>query len=258
MDFKIRDLRKKDQFKIDDTYLNGYAKHLGTSTSAIYMSLCRHAEFNSQKCFPSEKLLAEEHNITERTVRRAVKKLVSVNIVQVERRKTKEGKWSSNTYILLDKSEWMKPEDTSVLWMEKDKNDINQRTKTTQTRGHQRPTKDTNNKDTNKDIAEGEKTSPENSFSLEEKLSLMEKDAKRHIQVIALYWRFKKVEISNEQQYQALLKRDLRAARELQGFPDKRIEEVMEWLEYKNTFFWTLETVLKFVGENLKQIKPIK
>jgi len=95
-------------------------------------------------------------------------------------------------------------------------------------------------------------------FSLEEKLSLMEKDKKRHIQIIALYWKFKKIKAENENQYQTLLKRELKPAQRLVGFKNKKILEVMSWLENENTFKWTLETVLKYISEDLSQIKPIK
>jgi len=114
--FKVRDLRKKDQFKIDDRYLNGYARIFGVSTTAVYSSLCRHAEFYSQKAFPSERLIAEEHNISIRTVRRAIEKLKSANIVNIEKVRSSKGQWLNNTYFLIDKLEWKKPEDIKDLW----------------------------------------------------------------------------------------------------------------------------------------------
>ena len=70
--FKIRDLRRKDQFKIDDAYLNGYARVCKPIATAVYNSLCRHAEFNTQKAFPSQELIAYQHNIPIRAVRRGI------------------------------------------------------------------------------------------------------------------------------------------------------------------------------------------
>jgi len=96
------------------------------------------------------------------------------------------------------------------------------------------------------------------SFSFKQKLKAMSEDPKRHIQIISLYWRFKKIVAENKDQYQAFLKRELKPARDLIGFSDKQILEVMEWLENNNTFKWNLNTVLKFIGEDLKRIKPIK
>lgn len=107
--FKVRDLRKKEQFKIDDSYLNGYARVCGKDASLVYMSLCRHAEFNSQKAFPSQEKIAWEHNIKSvKTVRKGLKKLVEFNIIFAELNRIK-GKFSNYTYTLLDKSEWKLP-----------------------------------------------------------------------------------------------------------------------------------------------------
>lgn len=114
--FKVRDLRKKTQFKIDDAYLNGYAKILGVYSTAVYNSLARHAEFESQRAFPSERLIAEEHNITDRSVRNAIKKLKLTNIINIQKERSNQGKWLNNVYILLDKSEWKKPEELKDLW----------------------------------------------------------------------------------------------------------------------------------------------
>ena len=107
--FKIRDLRKKTQYKIDDAYLNQYARILGVYSTAVYNSLSRHAEFYSQKAFPSERLIAEEHNINERTVRNSIKMLKIANIIDVGKERGRQGKWANNVYFLKDKSEWAKP-----------------------------------------------------------------------------------------------------------------------------------------------------
>jgi len=112
--FKVRDLRQKEKFVVDDIYLNGYAKLFGPTTSAIYISLCRHAN-KEQEAWPSEEKLAEEWNISARTSRRAIKDLKRGNLIDIERVRTGKGKWLNNVYILLDKSEWKKPEDMGVL-----------------------------------------------------------------------------------------------------------------------------------------------
>ncbi len=103
--FKVRDLRKKDQYKIDDVYLNGYAKFCKPVATAVYNSLCRHAEFNSQKAFPSQDLIAYQHSISVKSVRRAIKKLASYNIIRIEKER-KKGKFANYVYTLLDKTEW--------------------------------------------------------------------------------------------------------------------------------------------------------
>jgi hypothetical protein len=106
--FKVRDFRQKQFFIIDDIYLNGFAKQLGVTTSMIYISLCRHAD-KDQQCFPSQKLIAEELNLNERTVMEKLKILRKYHLVEVVRVKSKKGKWVNNIYTLLDKIEWIKP-----------------------------------------------------------------------------------------------------------------------------------------------------
>lgn len=112
--FKVRDLRQKEKFVVDDIYLNGYAKVFGPVVSAIYISLCRHAN-KEQEAWPSEEKLAEEWSMSSRTARRAIKILKHSRLIDIEKVRVSDGKWMNNIYILLDKSEWIKPEDTGVL-----------------------------------------------------------------------------------------------------------------------------------------------
>jgi len=112
--FKVRDLRKKDQFKIDDAYLNGYARVYKPTATAVYSSLCRHAEFNTQKAFPSQSLIAYQHDISVATVKRALKTLSKYNIIIIDQEKMK-GKFKNNVYTLLDKSEWKKINRSSLV-----------------------------------------------------------------------------------------------------------------------------------------------
>lgn len=105
--FKVRDLRRKDTYKIDDAYLNGYARVCGIAATAVYNSLSRHADFHTQEAFPSIKKIAQQHGITTRTVIRAIKKLEHFNIIRVQRRRNKQTqKQEPNIYVLIDKIEW--------------------------------------------------------------------------------------------------------------------------------------------------------
>ena len=78
--FEVRDMRHKEKFQIDDIYLNGYAKKCGIYATGVYVSLCRHAD-TDQKCFPSLKKIAEELNISEKQVGRAIKILEENRII---------------------------------------------------------------------------------------------------------------------------------------------------------------------------------
>jgi len=108
--FKTRDKRKKGWFFMDNDYLNGYAKFFGAIGTAIYVSLCRHADSESQKCYPSVKLISEELTISNKTVIKYLKLFVKYNLIAVSKgnRNTKQ-QWQNNEYLLLDKSEWIKP-----------------------------------------------------------------------------------------------------------------------------------------------------
>ena len=99
--FEVRDLRIKEKFSLDDRYLNGYARLCKPYATAVYLSLCRHAD-KEQKCWPSRQKIAEEHSISERQVDRSIKILEGYKIIAVERL----GKKLNNRYYLLDKSEW--------------------------------------------------------------------------------------------------------------------------------------------------------
>jgi len=124
--FKVRDLRIKEKFWLDDAYLNGYARHLKPIATAVYMSLCRHAD-KGQSCFPAEITIAEEHGIGERTVRSKIALLQNWNIIKIKRTRSQKGTWLHNTYFLLDKSQWKKPQAKSASGSSTGKKEQNQR-----------------------------------------------------------------------------------------------------------------------------------
>ena len=138
---EIRDVRKKQFYRIDDTYLNGYAKIAKPTATAVYNSLCRHADIN-QESFPSIKLLSEEHGITVKSVQRAIKKLRDMNIISYEQVKDERGKWQRNRYILLDKSVWI----SNTVGQNRPTD--NRRTFLSKAVGQNRPTKETHTKET--------------------------------------------------------------------------------------------------------------
>jgi len=107
--FKIRDMRHKQKFFVDDFYLNGYAKFCGINATGVYVSLCRHANSIKQDCFPSKELIAEELSISPRSVYSAIKKLEEFNIIKIQhqgKNRKKDGSFRNNIYLLLDKSIW--------------------------------------------------------------------------------------------------------------------------------------------------------
>ncbi len=109
--FKVRDVRKRDWFSADNLFLDVYAKHFGAIGSSVYFTLCRRAD-GEQKCFPSQKNIAEMLGVSDRTVRKYLSYLEKARFVFVEKKyRNKSGIWLHNVYWLLDKSEWLTPEE---------------------------------------------------------------------------------------------------------------------------------------------------
>ncbi|MDP3785097.1 MAG: helix-turn-helix domain-containing protein [bacterium] len=109
--FKVRDKRKADWFSVDNVFLDLYAKHFGAIGTAVYIALCRRAD-EDEKCFPSQQNIGEMLGINRRTVNPYLQRLEKANIISVTKKfRDKHGKWLHNVYWLIDKSEWMKPEE---------------------------------------------------------------------------------------------------------------------------------------------------
>lgn len=114
-DFKVRDMRRKQQYKIDDAYLNGYARLCGVYATAVYNSLSRHADFHTQECFPSVDKIAEQHNVNRKSVLKGIEELAKWGIIKIIKEKDPKTKRQLvNVYVLLDKSEWIPKPDTRV------------------------------------------------------------------------------------------------------------------------------------------------
>lgn len=153
--FKIRDLRRKEKFSIDDDYINGYAKYLDPFATAVYLSLCRHAD-SEQTCFPSINLIAKQHGIGEKTVKRKVKLLQEHGLIKIERERYKNGTFKNNTYYLLDKTEWKRLRSIKIR---QGSEKVNPGVRKDHTVGSQRPLKDTHIKDTQRKVIKHKKYS---------------------------------------------------------------------------------------------------
>lgn len=93
-------------------------------------------------------------------------------------------------------------------------------------------------------------------WSLEEALSKMEHVSNSYMDHIATYIRYKKFNITNSKQLSTYIKRNIKVAKDLEGFTSKQIYAVMDKLEadyqYRlekkgkaDNWVWSLETVLK-------------
>jgi len=105
--FEVISLDKSFYMKPDE-YLNGWARKCGWKATLAYDSLWRHAD-RSREAYPSYKLMAEEHGVSEATIKRGVTVLEKFNIICKEQKKSSKGKFLHNTYLLLDKKHWQEP-----------------------------------------------------------------------------------------------------------------------------------------------------
>lgn len=121
-------------------------------------------------------------------------------------------------------------------------------------KGH---TKDNTTKDNTKDILLATPTEEFNFPLIKEKMLL---SADKRMPIISLYWNYQKIEFKNRLQYSAGIKRELRPARNLTGYPIERIKEVMYWLNGEDFLaeVWTLETVHKYIDRDLNLINEKK
>jgi hypothetical protein len=101
-------------------------------------------------------------------------------------------------------------------------------------------------------------TNAETAWSYPEYLKKLKESSNKGIHIIALYLDFKGFILENEEQVKSAIKRSLRPANNLVGYSDERILETMEFLMYDPAFKWTLETVEKYIDEDLSSLEPMK
>ena len=87
---------------------------------------------------------------------------------------------------------------------------------------------------------------------------LRSEKGQKHIKVIYLYAYKKKIQEFTKATEQSFIKRNVRPAMLLRGHSLERIKEVMDWLDKNANYKWTLETVGKFIDEDLSKLKSGK
>jgi hypothetical protein len=110
---EVRDFREHGYFIIDDLFIDEYARLAGVYTSAVYFSLCRHAN-KDRMCWPSINRVAQQWKITARKVIQSLDWLDEHRIIKIHREAGK-----SNIYELLDKKKWVKMWAHKVVGMRK-------------------------------------------------------------------------------------------------------------------------------------------
>ena len=259
-EFVVRDLRKKDQYKVDDEYLNGYARICGIYATGVYNSLSRHADFNTQQCFPSIELIAEQHGISRPTVLLALKVLELAGIIL----KKRVGKMKPNEYILVDRSYWTKKEDLMRLVSKKNKRGTGRsRSRNGHFKGEVNDMditsevnvtvkSEVNDMDSKDNTAEKDtqiaSQAPQESFVWSDYLAKLRKDPKKHVRLIGSFFQEKGLSFENREQVSQSIRRFSRVARDLvSAYPVESIEEAFKWCLDKYPDIWTLDTVSKYL-----------
>lgn len=86
----------------------------------------------------------------------------------------------------------------------------------------------------------------------------MKSDKDKRMQIIISYWEHKGIDPDNDDQYKAMLKRELRGAGNLKGYEVEKIKRCMNYLdEQKYLTKWTLETVFKYIDEFEKNCQTL-
>lgn len=80
------------------------------------------------------------------------------------------------------------------------------------------------------------------------------KDKQKHIQIIGLYARAKKMVFESKEQQSSFITRNLRSAKDLSAYDFSRIISTMEFLVKTANFKWTLESVGKYIDEDLNNL----
>jgi hypothetical protein len=94
-----------------------------------------------------------------------------------------------------------------------------------------------------------------NEIQMKEPSKEIDKSQAYKLKIIFLYASKKKVGLEDANKKQSFIKRNLRPAENLVPYPFNKVEEVMDWLAKNADYKWTLETVGKYIDENLSNIK---
>lgn len=103
--FVIRDMRARDNFRVDDILVDKFAALLGPAAILVYLSLSRHVN-REQEAWPGIKLMCRTLKMGPNTVVQAIRELERFGIIGVTRGKDSKNRQSVNVYILIDKSQW--------------------------------------------------------------------------------------------------------------------------------------------------------
>ena len=96
---------------------------------------------------------------------------------------------------------------------------------------------------------------PPTNFSFKEELEKLLSSKRKDLQIIGLYVKYKDIKLENPEQLSGLICRNVRAAKNLEGYSNEKILETFEYMDsvkIKGEYMqWTLETTAKFITGEL-------
>lgn len=95
---------------------------------------------------------------------------------------------------------------------------------------------------------------PEKPFIFSKYIEDMFTKQDQKIRIIAGYWVIKDFSFDTQKQAQAAIRRSLRAAERLAQYDMKKVGDTLRWLRAHADFKWTLETVEKYIDEDLEAL----
>lgn len=249
-------------FRIDDEYVDTYARLCGMNATAVYMSLCRHVN-GSQESFPSVRLLMDQHGFgSHNTVRKAIKVLESFGIISVKReRDPKTKRQMVNVYTLMDVASWKKPVspndtradvilDTDPVSFGDKKpvspNDTEGSTEEKVTHGRNVAPDKSGTTDSLETEPKGEKP-----MVLDQFVEWCGKSPHAHVRIIGEWAETTSPDFQTVGQWEAYIKRNVRAARTLTPFSHDQLSDGFVKIKTAIAKGWlttyTLETLFKFI-----------
>ena len=201
--------------------------------------------------------MANELMEGKQSIQNALKELENYGLLCRIAQKNERGKWIGFDYVLSETPFTENPSTVNPLTG-------NPATLNKQYNNKQEIIKNITSIATDKSVAENEQKNEINwkttarPFSFSEKIKSMEQSTDRRMPIISAYWITKKMVFDNNEQYSTALRRELRPAGDIIGWELSKIKETIKWLNENADFKWTLETVLKYITENLKNLENKK
>jgi len=207
-------------------------------------------------CWTSQKTLADQCGISINRLKKSLKYLIANRWIRFIGKKevgTKGGSQEVNEYKIIDL--WKKNMEFYAKGVSSDDTPNTKGVSRDIPKGYHESAKGVSPRDDKEEPLNNIQLNNNNiakeTFAFSKQLLKMEKD-QRHIQIIALYWKYKEFNFDNKEQYQSSLKRDLKPASALKGYSNDKISKVMAWLDKNMSGIkWTLETIHKYIDEDL-------